>query len=141
VSAGREQLATLYRETILAYAVEPCGQGKAIEATHEAMLDNPLCGDRVHVKLAIAGDTIEDAAFDGEACAICLASTSLLCRHMPGQPVNALGESLEQFKAAVNDTDHSCPEFLVPMLGVAAYPMRVACATLPWEAAVRATED
>ena len=40
---------------------------------------NPLCGDRIRIQLRVgAGDTIADARFTADACALCIASASLL---------------------------------------------------------------
>lgn len=143
-------LAKLYREVILAHAAKPVGHGVHIDATHSAEGHNPLCGDRITVHLAIADRNIAAAAFDGEACAICLASASLLCAQLPGRPVSAAAETLAAFSAALDRNDAgdgignesaACPDFMVPMLGVRAYPARMACATLPWEAATQALDS
>ena len=39
---------------------------------------NPLCGDRVRIELALDGDVVVDAGFTANACAICVASASVL---------------------------------------------------------------
>lgn len=39
---------------------------------------NPLCGDRVRLELALDGDVVVDAGFTANACAICVASASVL---------------------------------------------------------------
>ena len=70
-------LGRLYQDTIRRHAAQPVGRGEEIGATHRHELFNAQCGDRVEVKLRMAGDTIEAAAFDGEGCAICMASASL----------------------------------------------------------------
>ncbi len=137
------QLATLYREVILAHAAKPHGHGVCIEATHEAEGHNPLCGDQVLVRFAVDSNSgrIEAAAFDGEACAICMASASLLCEHLPGRDSAGVSALLDGYQATLTAgaTDvSSCPDFLVPMLGVKDYPARVACATLPWRTALDA---
>jgi len=80
-------LAEFYRETILRHSVEPVGFKASIEATHENEQYNPLCGDRVLVRLQVERDEIKAAAFDGAACAICMASASLLCEEAQGKNV------------------------------------------------------
>lgn len=45
-------------------------------AAHEGF--NKQCGDRVRIEIELEGDTIRDAAFTANACAICTASASLL---------------------------------------------------------------
>lgn len=132
-------LQALYRETIRRHAAEPAGYREAIAATHTHECANPLCGDRVEIRMKLAGGRIEQIAFDGEACAICMASASLLCEHAAGQPVDQLQALREVLHAALHEQapmDGEAP--LAPLLGVRPYPSRIRCAMLPWEAAVRA---
>ena len=131
-----DELTALYRETIVAHAVKPVGLDADIDATHRHEVYNPLCGDRIEVSLRLAGDRIEAMAFTGEACAICLASASLMCQHQPGLTVAELESTHAWLTAALKDADQgesSHPE-LMPLLGVRAYPSRIRCALLPWEA-------
>jgi nitrogen fixation NifU-like protein len=139
-----DELSRLYRETILHHAAHPTGyiknnQPQEIQATHHFELFNPLCGDRVVVLLEIEGNDIRRAAFDGESCAICTASASLLCGHAPGKSTTDLQETLAWLREAMkSDADAGGHETLLPLLGVQRYPSRIRCATLPWEAAVEA---
>jgi len=138
-------LAQLYRDTIRRHAAEPVGYRVPIDATHRHEEYNPLCGDRIEVGLRVHGGRIEAAAFDGEACAICKASASLLCELAPGRaPLELLqlSRALQQGLGLRNETgagDELAPQ-LQPLLGVRPYPSRVRCATLPWTAALRALE-
>ena len=153
-------LARLYREAIRRHSSDPVGYRQHIEATHRHEEYNPQCGDRVEIRLHVTGGQIDAAAFDGEACAICMASASLLCSLAPGQTpseVQSLGDGL---RAALNhpagaaaaasgpdEPDTQSPlkpllhPKLQPLLGVRPYPSRVRCATLPWTAANRALTD
>ena len=129
----------LYKQLILDNAVNPVGHGKAIEATHRCALDNPLCGDSIEVLLRIEDDAITDAAFEGEACAICLASCSLMMANLPGQDKSSVSSGYQGFsKALEQDRQELCPDYMLPMLEVKQYPARIRCAVLPWEAAAKA---
>lgn len=131
-------LARLYLDAIKHHAANPVGFRGPIEATHRHECLNPLCGDRVELMLKVAGTTIEQVAFDGEACAICLASASLLCKNIKGESVTRF---LARRQALVKALEGDGPEpepALKPLLGVRPYPSRVQCATLPWTAASRA---
>jgi nitrogen fixation NifU-like protein len=95
---SNDKLARLYREAIRAHAARPVGYRHAIDATHRHEEYNPLCGDRIEIMLRVKDGRVEEAAFDGEACAICLASASLLCSHAPGAPVSdviSMGRELQ----------------------------------------------
>lgn len=135
-------LAQLYRDAIRRHASQPAGFGAAIRETHRCELYNAQCGDRVEVRLRLAGETIEAAAFDGEGCAICLASASLLCTHLPGrsrETVRQLHQDLLALLAGDSGVDPPGP--LAALAGVRPYPSRVRCATLPWQAAERALAE
>jgi len=136
------QLAQLYRDVVLANAVQPVGYGAEIKATHRIGRNNPLCGDEIELQFRVSDGVIREAAFHGEACAICMCSSSLLCENLPGQSTGEAAKALSGFRhdLAESDGPRRCPDYLFPLLGVQAYPLRIACATLPWEAAVAALE-
>jgi nitrogen fixation protein NifU and related proteins len=149
--SAADNLTALYRDSIRRHAAEPTGFRRPIAATHRHEAYNPLCGDRIEIGLRVAGDTIEEAAFDGEACAICMASASMLCGLAPGRTVavlRQLSDDLHRALAApVGAASAATPtrsrlkpllHELEPLLGVRPYPSRVRCATLPWTAAVEA---
>ena len=138
---GAANPAEFYRETVLRHSVEPVGFHKAIDVTHEAERYNPLCGDRVTVKFHVEENVIEDAAFEGEACAICLASASLLCAHAPGLSPAELAHTGQQLGALLDGQDAGeVSADLRSLAGVRRYPSRIRCALLPWEAAGKALE-
>jgi nitrogen fixation NifU-like protein len=92
-------LARLYRDAIRQHSSNPVGYRRDIDATHRHEEYNPQCGDRIDVLLRIAGERVEAAAFEGEACAICMASASLLCSLAPGRTVSelkAMGAGLQE---------------------------------------------
>lgn len=135
-------LKDLYRETIRRHAAEPVGFNRPVAATHRCEGHNPQCGDRVEVLLQVSDGRIEDAGFEGEACAICLASTSLMCEQLPGldaTEVVAMGTSLEETLRSPAEPADDGP--LAPLHGVRPYPSRVQCALLPWETAARALDS
>ena len=132
-------LNALYREAIKQHASNPVGYRQNIDASHQYEEYNPLCGDRILVQLRIRQEQVEAASFDGEACAICMASASLLCEHILGKPVSHLQSLHERLQAALdNNPDISGIDELKPLLGVRSYPSRIRCATLPWSAASKA---
>jgi nitrogen fixation NifU-like protein len=130
-----ESASSLYRETILHHSRQPVGFNKAISWTHEHEQFNPLCGDHVRLMLEIDGDAVVDAAFEGDSCAICKASASLLCELAPGQTGQALLERRQWLESALaGDEQPDDDQPLRALLGVRAYPSRVECALLPWKA-------
>jgi nitrogen fixation NifU-like protein len=138
---SHEDLAGLYRAAIRQHASAPVGYRQPVAATHRHEEFNPQCGDRIEIQLQVGSERIEAAAFDGEACAICIASASLLCSLAPGQTVaglQQLGNDLRQALDPAAPPELLLHEDLHALLGVRPYPSRIRCATLPWTAARRA---
>ena len=135
-------LKQLYRDTIRQHAAEPVGFRKNIQPTHHHEGLNPQCGDRIEIFLKITSGMIEDIAFEGEACTICMASASLMCEYLAGQAVEVLGERKQALQSALRErqepADIGC---LSPLLGVRPYPSRIQCATLPWNTADKALNN
>ena len=73
------ELKELYQEIILDHAKNPRNKGKCEGYNHDAKAHNPLCGDKVHIFLNLDQDkNIKELSFEGEGCAISLASASIL---------------------------------------------------------------
>ena len=145
MSPAAARLEALYRDTILRHAGAPVGHGRHLHATHRAEGRNARCGDHVELRLEIDGRRIHDLGFDGESCAICTASASLLCATMQGRLVPELEETTHRLVHALDQPnpgprDAALPEALQPLLGVRAHPARLNCALLPWTTALDALD-
>ncbi|HZU81822.1 MAG TPA: SUF system NifU family Fe-S cluster assembly protein [Polyangiaceae bacterium] len=131
---------TLYRDTVLDHGNRPRNEGPLPGATHEATVDNPLCGDRVTVRLRAddAGRLLE-VRFEARGCLIARASASLLTELAAGrtrEEALALARALDDLvEAAAPPLDAGALE---PLRGVREFPARKACATLAWKALERA---
>lgn len=134
-----DDLTRLYRDEIKKHAADPVGFQQNINPTHQYEDHNPLCGDRILLQLRIVSGQINAAAFDGEACAICLASASLLCENLPGHTLSQFEALHRQLCEALDGgKENSEIQFPSPLLGVRRWPARIRCATLPWTAASKA---
>ena len=88
-----------YQAQILEHYKRPHNRGTLDPATHQARVSNPLCGDEIALTLRVDGERrIEDVRFDGEGCAISMASASLLTDAVKGK---SLDEAAAVDKAAV----------------------------------------
>ena len=132
----------LYRSLILDHARKPRHFGKLPEATHSADGINPLCGDKLHLYLAIDDDgQIQDAAFEGSGCAISVASASLLTDTVIGLDKSAALAWFESVTRELTGTgDGAELGKLQALTGVREFPARVKCATLSWHALKAAIE-
>lgn len=130
-------LAELYGDMILDHNRRPRNFGPLAGATHAAEGDNPLCGDRVTVRLRVAAGRIEDIRFEGAGCAISTASASMMTEALCGRTIEEAERLFAGFRtmltagtpAAAGDEDLGK---LAAFAGVREFPMRVKCATLAW---------
>ncbi len=124
----------LYRELILDHYRSPHNKGKLEGATH-AEGYNPLCGDEIELDVALDGATIEDIAFLGRGCSISQASASMMTDAVKGGSVEDAARLSEAFREMMTEAE-SEPDAALGDLeafqGVAKFPVRVKCATLPW---------
>ncbi len=125
----------LYQELIIDHGKRPRNYRRLAAPTcsHEGY--NPLCGDRLNIYVEHDGTCITDVCFQGEGCAISMASASLLTQAVKGQSIVRAEEIFTLFHQAltlgkVDMTDDLGK--LEALLGVAQYPTRVKCATLAW---------
>jgi len=139
-----DRLAALYRQAIRRHRDRPVGKGPLAGADARARLANPLCGDEVAVSLKRAGDRLAEAGFEGESCAICQASASMLVAAVREIPLAEAARLADGLIAFVKGKRADCPASACPDLpaleGVRAFPGRLRCATLPWEALQLALE-
>jgi len=126
----------LYQELILDHYKNPRNSRKLDAATHHAHGNNPLCGDKVDIHLQITEGTIADVSFEGAGCAISQATASLLTVALE----NKSRDEAESLYINVIDMLTSKEESNTERLGdlaalatVRDFPMRVKCATLPWQ--------
>jgi len=131
-------LTDLYQEVILDHSRHPRNFGAAEDANRQARGNNPLCGDRVTVYLAVDGDHIKDAHFDARGCAISIASASMMTEMIKGKTVAEAKSLFDRFHTLVTgDSGDAADEDLAELAslsGVRAFPTRIKCATLAWHA-------
>jgi len=76
----------IYGEIVLDHFKNPRHAGLLDDATIKAADSNTVCGDSVKISLKIAADgTVENFGFEGEGCAISMASTSLMGEKLIGR--------------------------------------------------------
>jgi nitrogen fixation NifU-like protein len=136
-------LRELYQEVILDHSRHPRNFGPCPTCNRDAKGHNPLCGDRLTVQLDVAGDTIKDAHFEGQGCAISVASASLMTDMVKGKTVAEAKKLFDQFHGLLTgtSTDETDLDKLTVLAGVRDYPVRVKCATLPWHTLVAALDN
>lgn len=131
----------LYQEMVVEHKRAPRHFGTLAAPTHEARGHNPQCGDDVDVQLRLENGRIADIAFDGQGCAICIASASMMTEAVIGRDIETARALQQRFRAVL--TGQAEPEGaqlgkLVSLAGVSRYPSRIKCALLGWHALMHA---
>jgi len=131
----------LYQEVVVEHKRTPRNFGHLRAPTHQARGTNPQCGDDLRVELDIQGDQVHDIRFNGQGCAICIASASMMSEAVKGHAV-ADAEKLQQHFRAVmtgqSEPDAAYLGKLISLAGVRRYPSRIKCALLGWHALMHA---
>ena len=126
----------LYQEVILDHNRKPRNYGTLGHASHHAVGHNPLCGDHISVALSLDRECIAGIAFQGESCAICKASASMMTVAIKGKSRADAEILIQEFLAmATGKLDLDSPNHigrLAVFAGVCDLPTRVKCAILPW---------
>jgi nitrogen fixation NifU-like protein len=135
MSSGMD-LKDLYREVILDHNRSPRNFGTLAPADAEANGHNPLCGDRLHLTVRLQGDRLADVRFQGQGCAISMASASLMSEAVKGRTRAEFTSLYQQMHALLTGRSPLAGSAalgkLAALSGVAEFPARVKCASLCW---------
>ena len=127
---------SLYQEVILDHNRKPRNYGALDNANHHAVGHNPLCGDHLDISLNLENDHIDSIAFQGESCAICKASASMMTTVVKGKSRDDVEILVHEFRdMATGKLDLNNPHHLGRLTvfsGIQELPTRVKCAILPW---------
>ena len=143
------ELKELYQEIILDHAKNPRNKGKCEGYSHDAKAHNPLCGDNVHIYLKLnKNKNITGLTFEGEGCAISLASASILTDTIKGKDLSFTKKMTEDFlnmvknktKITLNSLTEDQTTTITSLSGVQEFPMRIKCATMAWHTLLSAIE-
>ena len=143
-------LKELYQEIILDHGKNPRNLRKTENFNKDAKGHNPLCGDKVHIYLKLnENKKVEDISFEGEGCAISMASASIMTDLLRGKEENDVKEIVNDFLEMIKEKDEIKTNLLkddektklMCLSGVKQYPMRVKCATLSWHTLTSAIDN
>ncbi len=135
-------VADLYRAVVLEHGKRPRNVGRLDGATHAADGENPLCGDALHVAVALDGDRLKAVRFEGESCLLATAAASLMTEWLAGRTVGEARQLMaEMERVCAGGEVHEASTTLAdlrPFADVHRHLVRVQCALLPWRTLQRA---
>ena len=97
-------------------------------------MNNESCIDEIDLMVKINDNKIEDIRFDGEACAICTSSTSIMIDTLIGKNVDDVKKILTNFLNMIDEKeyDEKLLEQAIVYNDIPKQPNRKKCALLPW---------
>jgi nitrogen fixation NifU-like protein len=131
------ELRDLYQEVVIDHSRRPRNFGVPAQHNRRAEGFNPLCGDKLTLYLDVEDGVIRSAGFEGEGCAISMASASLLTEALKGKTEAEAQALFANFHALVTgqsaaQSDSASLGKLEVLAGVQEFPARVKCAILAW---------
>ena len=130
------EIKELYKEIILDHGKNPRNFGKCNNFNKDASGHNPLCGDKVRIFAKLnEKKKVEDISFEGEGCAISLASASILTDIVKGKDYNNTKLIIDNFlnliknskKITINSLDEDQITTIMSLSGVKEFPMSKMC--------------
>ncbi|WP_426766427.1 Fe-S cluster assembly sulfur transfer protein SufU [Pseudarthrobacter sp. 1G09] len=136
----------LYQQIILDHSKARHGSGLAKTpapsgaSTGQSHQLNPVCGDEVTLRLAVADGKVAQVSWDGAGCSISMASASVFSDLAEGMTVAEVHDVIDSFREVLRSRGKipADPELLgdaAAFEGVARYAARVKCAMISWVAA------
>lgn len=132
-----KNLDQLYRSVIMDHYKTPRNKGTIENDSINIEMNNPTCGDRIHLTLQVEDGIVKDAKFDGEGCSISMASASMMTQAVKGKDVDTalgLSKTFSDMMLGKEYDDSMDLGDIEALQGVSQFPARIKCATLAWKA-------
>jgi nitrogen fixation protein NifU and related proteins len=130
-------LDNLYRRVIMDHYKNPRNKGSLENGNLTIDMNNPTCGDRIHLTMNVEDGKVTDAKFDGEGCSISMASASMMTQMIIGKDVQTAEDLSHIFSEMIQGKEYDDNIDLgdiEALQGVSKFPARIKCATLAWKA-------
>jgi nitrogen fixation NifU-like protein len=125
----------LKRSIILEHYQNPVNKGLIEDGTYILTnTNNESCIDEIDLMIKVENNIIVDARFDGEACAICTSSTSIMIDTIIGKTVEEALNILNNFKNMIDEKEYDSDilEQAIVYDDIYKQANRKKCALLPW---------
>ena len=137
-------LDTLYRQVIMDHYKNPRNKGEIDGDVLTVDMNNPTCGDRIHLQMQVENSLVKEAKFEGEGCSISMSSASMMTQAIKGKSVYDALQMSEAFSGMMIgedvDTDLELGD-IEALQGVSKFPARIKCATLAWKAMEKGVKE
>ena len=123
------------RELILEHYQNPINRGLIDDDSYiKVNTNNDSCIDEINLMVKIEDNIIKDIKFDGEACAICTSSTSIMIETLIGKTVEEVKNILINYSNMIDgkEYDEKVLENTIVYSDISKQPNRKKCALLSW---------
>ena len=132
------------REIILDNYQNPTNRGLVEDESYKkANTRSSSCIDNIDLMMKIEDGKVVDACFEGEACAICTSSTSIIVKSLIGKSVDEAKNIIKNYQNMINEEDYD-PEVLGELNAfdeIYLQPARKNCALLSSKSAVKILDE
>lgn len=132
------QLGSLYQQVILDHYRRPRNKGQLDDGTVSVFMENPTCGDEIHLQMKIEDDAVTDVRFLGDGCSISQASVSIMTGLIKGADLTDADRLAQRFTAVMHGDEEAAKDKSLGNLraleGVKKFPVRIKCALLAFDA-------
>ena len=126
------------RTIILENYQNPKNRGLIEDKSYDLINTNSeSCIDQIDLQIKVKDGIVEDLRFDGEACAICTSSTSVMINILIGKKISEALDIIDNFENMINEKEYD-EEIIgeaIVYSDIAKQPNRKKCALLTWEGA------
>ena len=133
--------ADLYQDPIMIHARSGVGAGRLEKPDATVTLDNPLCGDRITLDVALEDGRVSAVGHHVRGCALCQAAAAVLAEAAPGQDQGSAEAARAALAAMLEGgpaPDGAWAELAV-FTPVQGHKSRHECVLLPLEALAQVT--
>ena len=134
----------LLREIIMDHYDHPRNRGLVEDETYKKVnMSSDTCIDDLDIQVKFDGDKIADVRYDGEACAICTSSTSIMSELVIGKTKEEAKRIIENYMNMIyeRDYDEDLLEEAIAFKNTHKQANRIKCATLGWNGLVKLIEE
>ena len=127
--------ANIKRSIILEHYQHPKNRGLIDDDSYiKINMNNESCIDEIDLMVKIENNKIIDIKFDGEACAICTSSTSIMIDTLIGKTINEVKEIYLNYNKMLEEKEYDADilEQAIVYDDISKQPNRKKCALLPW---------
>ena len=132
------------REIIMDHYQHPRNRGLVDDESYNKInMNSETCIDNLDIQVKFNGDKIADVRYDGEACAICTSSTSIMSELVIGKTLDEAKEIIENYMNMIyeREYDEDLLEEAIAFKNTYKQANRIKCATLSWNGLVELIKE